>query len=195
MDTRRTSAFDVAAAISDPASAGTRFVAPLGSNRFSLFNCEPFIKDKNVGISWNWWTIENQEQNTHNEYQIITDGLETSIPRADLEQKWYDSLVGFDKNDRPVPDINLPVRQKYGNLNEPRQSWFINKTEARKQFVERINKTLKENLIVDDKDLTKLTRIDPLPTSAEGKFDTTSDSFAELNFVSVAKVKQASPIL
>ena len=192
VDTRRTSAFDVAAAISDPASAGTRFVAPLGSNRFSLFNCEPFIKDKNVGISWNWWTIENQEQNTHNEYQIITDGLETSIPRADLEQKWYDSLVGFDKNDRPVPDINLPVRQKYGNLNEPRQSWFVNKTEARKQFVERINKTLKENLIVDDKDLTKLTRIDPLPTSAEGKFDTTSDSFAELNFVSVAKVKQAS---
>ena len=115
----------MAAAISDPASAGTRFVAPLGSNRFSLFNCEPFIKDKNVGISWNWWTIENQEQNTHNEYQIITDGLETSIPRADLEQKWYDSLVGFDKNDRPVPDINLPVRQKYGNLNERFESIII----------------------------------------------------------------------
>ena len=39
------------------------------------------------------------------------------------------------------------------------QKSFINKTEARKQFVERINKTLKENLIVDDKDLIKLTRI------------------------------------
>ena len=45
-------------------------------------------------------------------------GLATSIPNADIEQKWYDSLVGFDKNDRPVPDINLPIRQKYGNLNE-----------------------------------------------------------------------------
>ena len=36
---------------------------------------------------------------------IITDGLETSIPRADLEQKWYDSLL-FHKNDRPN-DITL----------------------------------------------------------------------------------------
>ena len=75
-----------------------------------------FIKDKNVGISWNWWTIENQEQNTHNEYQIITDGLETSILRADLEQKWYDSLVVLTKTiDRYPPPV---ARQKYGNLNE-----------------------------------------------------------------------------
>ena len=192
IETRRTSGFNIAQAISDPATAGTRFLAPLGSNRFSLYNCQAFMQDKNVGVSFNWWTIENQEQNTHNEYQVISDGLATSIPNADIEQKWYDSLVGFDKNDRPVPDINLPIRQKYGNLNEPRQSWFINKTEARKQFIERVNKTLKTELIVDDKDLTDLTKIDPLPTVAEGRFDTTSDTFAELSFVSVARLRRAS---
>ena len=50
-----------------------------------------------------------------------------------------------------VPElIRIPISNFRGNLNEPRQSWFINKTEARKEFVERTNKVLKENLIVDD---------------------------------------------
>ena len=59
IETRRTSGFNIAQAISDPATAGTRFLAPLGSNRFSLYNCQAFMQDKNVGVSFNWWTIEN----------------------------------------------------------------------------------------------------------------------------------------
>ena len=190
--TRFTTALDVARLITDPAAQGRRFVAPLGDNRFSLYNCEPLIRDKDIGISFNWWTIENQEQNTHNEYQIISDGLETSVPNETIKQKWIDSLVGFDVNDRPVPDITLPVRERYGNLNEPRQSWFVNRTEARKQFVERVNRVLKSQLIVDEKDLSPLTQIDPLPSNVTGLFDTVSDTFAELQFVSVANTKQAS---
>ena len=189
---RVTTGYDVARFIADPSSIGHKFVTILGDNRFSLYNCESLIKDKDVGISFNWWTIENQQQNTHNEYQLLTDGLPTSVPRTDIEQKWFDSLVGFDTQDRPVPDINLPVRSRYGNLNEPRQSWFINRTEARKEFIERVNKVLKANLIVDDKDLSGLTAIDPQPGIAGGTYDTTSDSYAELSFVSVAKTKQAS---
>ena len=189
---RVTTAFDVSRYISDPSGIGHKFVSILGDNRFSIYNCESLIKDKDVGISFNWWTIENQQQKTHNEYQLLTDGLETSVPRTDIEQKWYDSLVGFDTQDRPVPDINLPLRSRYGNLNEPRQSWFVNKTEARKEFIERTNKVLKQNLIVDDKDLTGLTAIDPKPGLAGGTYDTTSDSYAELSFVSVAKTRQAS---
>ena len=171
--TRFTTAFDVAKLITDPAAQNRRFVAPLGDNRFSLYNCENLIRDKDVGIAFNWWTIENQEQNTHNEFQIISDGLETSIPNDTIKQKWIDSLVGFDINDRPVPDIDLPGRERYGNLNEPRQSWFVNRTEARKQFIERVNKVLKSELIVDEKNLTPLTQIDPQPSSITGLYDTT----------------------
>ena len=192
VENRSVTGFDVATYISDPASIGYRFVAMLSNQRFALFNCESLIQDNDVAISFNWWTIDNQEQNTHNQYQIITDGLETSIPNRVIEQKWFDSLVGFDTNERPVPDINLPTNQKYGSLNQPRQSWFINKTEARKQFVERVNGVLKDNLIVDDFDLTRLTEFDPLPTLATGIFDTTSDTFAEMRFVSIARVKPAT---
>ena len=190
--TRRTTASDISKLITTPAQQGVRFVAPLGNNRFALYNCSSLIKDKDVGITFNWWTIDNQEQNVHNEYQIISDGLETSIPNNTIKQKWIDSLVGFDMNDRPVPDEDLPIRQRYGNLNDPRQSWFINRTEARKQFIERVNKILKTQLIVDSKDLSGLTAIDPRPSSVSGIYDTTSDTFAELRFISVANVKQAN---
>ncbi len=190
--TRRTTASDISKLITTPAQQGVRFVAPLGNNRFALYNCSSLIKDKDVGITFNWWTIDNQEQNVHNEYQIISDGLETSIPNDTIKQKWIDSLVGFDMNDRPVPDEDLPIRQRYGNLNDPRQSWFINRTEARKQFIERVNKILKTQLIVDSKDLSGLTAIDPRPSSVSGIYDTTSDTFAELRFISVANVKQAN---
>ena len=192
VDNRVTTGYDVAQIITNPANAGLRFVAILGDNRWAIFNCEDLVQDKEIGISFNWWTIENQKQNTHNEYQLLTDGLATSVPRSEIEQKWFDSLVGFDLQDRPVPDVNLPLRQKYGNLNEPRQSWFVNKTEARKQFIERVNNVLSKELIVDEKDLSDLSTIDPQPTNATGRYDTTSDTYAQLSFVSVARVKQAS---
>ena len=192
IETRTTSAFDVSRLIANPADSTLRFVALLGNNRFAIHNCESLIDDTDVAISFNWWTIENQEQNTHIEYQLISDGLETSRPNEVIEQKWIDSLVGFDKNDRPVPDINLPIKQRYGTLTEPRQSWFVNKTEARKQFIERANYIISKNLIADEFDLSGLADSDPQPTLATGIFDTTSDSFAELRFVSIAKVKPAS---
>ena len=192
LSTRILTCADVINLISDPATTGYKFVAMLASNKFAIHNCNSFINDRDTAISFNWWTIENQEQPTHIQYQLISDGLSTSTPNREIEQKWADSLVGFDSNDRPVPDINLPIKEKYGALNEPRQSWFVNKVEARKQFIERVNKTLKRNLIVDDFDLSRLTGFDPQPTLATGLYDTTSDSFAEIGFVSVARVVPAS---
>ena len=63
--TRFTTAFDVAKLITDPAAQNRRFVAPLGNNRFSLYNCENPIRDKDVGTVSNWWTIENSKNKIH----------------------------------------------------------------------------------------------------------------------------------
>lgn len=191
VDNRNVTAFDVSRYIADPASMGHRFVALLGNNRFTLFNCDSLIQGKEVALSFNWYTGVDREQNIHSQYQLISDGLSTSVPNTEIQQKWIDSLVGFDLNDRPVPDLDLPVKQKYGNLNEPRQGWFINRTEARKQFIERTNKVLKANLVVDEIDVSLLNRFDPQPTVASGIFDTTSDTYAEIGFISIANVKQA----
>ena len=70
---------------------------------------------------------------------MYTAGLDTSKPNADIERKWFDSLIGYDDAGRIVPDPNLSAKEKYGILNDPRQSWFLNKTEALKQVIDRAN--------------------------------------------------------
>ena len=50
-------------------------------------------------------------------------------------------------------DPNLSDKLKYGTLKIPRQSWFqADKQEALKQVIERVNNSLKTNLIVDEVD-------------------------------------------
>ena len=117
--------------------------------------------------------------------------METSIPKRDIQRKWFDSLVGYDEQDRQVPAPELSVKEKYGILNRPRQGWFVNREEALKQTVTRINSVLAKNLIADDKDITPLTEQQPEPTEQSRRWDRSVDSLIDLQFVGVAKAEQA----
>ena len=119
---------------------------------------------------------------------MLSEGLGTSKPNADIERKWYDSLIGVDTNERPVPDTILSEKQKYGILDRPRQGMFKNRVEALKQTVERANRTLKENLIVDELDLTAFLSKDPIPTLLSRTFDKSVTTNGELQFVGVSNV-------
>ena len=61
----------------------------------------------------------------------------------------------------PAPDTVLSPKQAYGILDRPRQSMFKNKTEALKQTIERANRVLLQNLIVDEYNLTQFLSKDP----------------------------------
>jgi len=187
---RKTSAFDVAQLIEDPQSQGYQYIAPFSNNRFALYNCLNLVSGDSSAINFRYWTIDNPT-NIHNEYQLISDGLATSKPKKELENKWFDSLIGWDPNFRLVPDDTLSVKEKYGILNTPRQTMFVNRLEAVKQFIERVNTTLAKYIIVDEFDLSKLQLLEALPTSNSGLFDATVDTYEELRFVGTAKVKQA----
>ena len=182
------SAYDVSQYISDPDSQNYKYMTINSNNKFALHNCESLIRGKDVALSVRYWINDNQQQNIHREYQIVTDGLSTSRPSKIVEDKWIDSLVGYDVQNRPVPDLNLSPKQKYGNQNVPRQSWFVNRKEALKQTMERINYIVKDVLISDSYDISKLDDKDPAPSIAERKFDDIVDSVAELRFVNVSKV-------
>ena len=93
---------------------------------------------------------------------------------------------------RIVPDPNLGEKQKYGTLNSPRQSWFVNLLEALKQYVERVNTVIEKELIVDSKSLVNLQKQEPQPSAVTNVFDTSVDTKADLEFLGVAKAKQAT---
>ena len=187
---RKTSAYDVAQLIADPQAQGYQFIAPLSNNRFALYNCANLLSGDNSAINFRYWNIETPT-NIHNEYQILSDGLGTSRPKQELERKWFDSLIGWDTKMRSVPDHALSVKQRYGILNRPRQSMFVNRLEGVKQFVERVNLVFKQNIIIDEYDISKFNLVDPLPTLNSGTYDAVVDTYAEIVYVGTAKVEQA----
>jgi hypothetical protein len=189
---RLRSALEVAQLIAAPESLGYRFVAPLGENSFALHNVKNLIQDQDSVLHFSLIDDITNQNNVHNEYQLLTEGLESSQLNPVVEQKWIDSLVGYDQNKKPVPDADLSVKERYGILNVPRQSMFVNRIEAAKQFVERANSILIKAQITDSVDFSKLESKDPIPEENFGLYDTKVDTRSQLRFVSVAKTETAA---
>ena len=188
---RNISIQEITSYIEDPFAKGHKFVAFISPTRFVIYNCDNLIKAKEVALSVQYWTIDNQTQNIHNQYQIISEGLETSQPNRDIVNKWFDSLIGYDVQGRHVPDTGLSPKKRYGTLNRPRQGWFRNKNEALKQFIERVNSVLKTTILVDDKDITPLFDNDPILTPASNLYDVKINSLTDLNTVGISNAKRA----
>lgn len=188
---RNLSAYDVARLIAEPRLQGYSYLAITGDNRFILNNCEQYIYGNDVVLHISYTNDEKFEKNIHSQYQILSDGLDISIPNNRIERKWFDSLIGFDENYRPVPATNLPVKQKYGVQDKPRQSMFVNRVEALKQVIERVNLEIKKQIITDELDITPLKSSEQIPTTTDGFYDVMIDSNQELRTVSTNKVRQA----
>ena len=190
-ESRSLSALDTARLIQDPSQQGYRHISFLSNDKFVLHNCNSLINDKDVVLHIDWLSGSDPKQNTHTQYQIMSEGLDTSRLNADIERKWFDSLVGYDEKLRIVPDPSLPIRQRYGNRFKPRQTMFVNKTEALKQVIERINDITAKNLIADDYDISNLSQAQNPPSEFTFLYDTTIDTEQELRFVGTSKVTKA----
>jgi len=189
---RLISAFNVATLIADPKSQGYKFVEFTGTDSFSLVNVQNLLVSSDIVLAAQYWLVDQDDLNIHTDWKIISEHPNTSIPTA-IETKWIDSLVGNDLNNRQVPDINLPPKLKYGVQFRPRQSMFINRIEALKQYIERLNSALISELIVDSTDLTDFKKYDAYPdyvTQADGTrilpsglYDSVVDTDAELRLI------------
>lgn len=197
IENRNISVYDIEQLIQDPAGQGYKFVALISDQKFALFNCKNLFSADDCALHFSYYTIENQSQNMHSEYQLIAEGLGTSKPKDSIVEKWIDSLVGYDINTREVPDPLLSPREKYGNLHRPRQGWFVNRLEALKEFIERTNLVLKNNLIVDEYNLIALNAKDPIPSNVNNEFDIITDSESDLQFIGTKNIESAvlEPVL
>ncbi len=185
------SAYDVSLLIADPVGYGYSCIAFTGTNSFSLINCEKYLEGTDVVLSVQYWLSDYKESNYHSQWKLLSTNRNTIIPSI-IELKWFHSLIGKDDNDRVVPDINLPAKQRYGIEFRPRQSMFVNRVEALKQFIDRTNTALKNILIADDYDLSDLNLFDPTPSAISADWDISIDTDAELRFVSTVLAQTAS---
>ena len=191
MENRKLSIRDIAALIENPRTQGYQFLSLLSKDKFVLNNFDKFIDNNDLVLNIKYSTGPKKTQNVHSQYKLISDGLNTSRPDPDIERKWFDSLIGFDDNNKIVPDPTITVKNRYGVQNRPRQSMFVNRFEALKQTIERINLKLSENLIVDEYDISLLSQKDDMPTLISKEYDLKIDTYADLSFVSTNKIEQA----
>ena len=193
VENRNITAAAVASLIEDPAGNGYRFLAMFGADNFAVYNCTNLIKDTDTVLHFEYYnTDEVKINNLHREYNLLTEGLSTSQPNDRLVGKWIDSLVGYDEQRTLLPVTTLSVARRYGILDDPLQTMFVNKTEALKQVIERINLVLRKKLIVDEFDISGLSAKDPQPTTVSREFDTTVDDQTLLRFIGTSKIQQAT---
>ena len=138
---RSISASDVASLIRDPKGQGLKFIQFTDTVSFSLVNVANNLQNSETVLAVQYWIVDQEKLNIHADWKIISDNKNTEIPSL-IERKWIDSLIGVDENNKLVPDLNLPPKQRYGAQFVPRQSMFVNRLEALKQFIEHVNNFL-----------------------------------------------------
>ena len=171
--------------ILDPASSGDSFIYLLGSNQFALVNCQNLISNDYIAINFRCWTNEQSSKSLiHSQYQLFSEGNSSDILNPYIEQKWIDSLIGYDINDNAIPDPKLPTRMQYGIQSTPRQGMFINRHQALNQYISTVNSMISQYLITDQLNFTTLNLSDPIPTNDSGEYDISISSYAELQSIS-----------
>ena len=187
---RNITALDVASLIANPRGQSYSYLSLLGPDSFSLTNTRQYLKDKDVVLAVEYWLTNKTDQNIHSQWKLISNDPIVDLPLT-LEQKWFDSLCGVDSAGRGVPDLTQPPKLRYGVENRPRQSMFVNRIEALKEFVERTNRTLILNQISENYNISALESYDTPPTVISGLYDNTLDTDAELPYLNITSFRKA----
>ena len=188
---RNMSAADVASLISNPRGNGYKYIELTSTNSLNIANVASLLEDKDVILSIEYWTVKKTDQNIHSQWKLLTNDAISEIPST-IELKWVDSLCGKDLFGRPVPDLDLPIKIRFGIENRPRQSMFINRFEALKQIVEETNRVLIKHQIAEQRDISKLELFDTEPSVISTLYDIVLDTEAELRFSGYGNFSKAT---
>lgn len=181
---RNLSAQAVAKLIENPRGQGYSYLALLSTNAYSLVNVLQYLTDTDTVLALELWTTDKIHRNVHSQWKLISTDTIVQLPNA-IQQKWIDSLCGVDDSGRSVPDARLPLKLKYGIENRPRQGMFVNRVEALKEFIEGVNAVLLQNQIVENYDISDLSKIDPVPNIITGLYDSVIDTDIELSYANI----------
>lgn len=146
-NTNRTSSIvNIANSIRYPDNNGVPYVNFI-NNQCLLLNDNTNVMVQNDFVLQIEYETNKDDIDTHTQWTLVSeDEREDEIPEF-LFSKMIDSILGYTSEDvngvvHAIPDTNLSETKRYGNLQYPRQTWFINTKEARRNFFEAINEAL-----------------------------------------------------
>ena len=180
---KNTTAF-VANLIRNPQVLGSKYYSVADANKLIVNGINDLVNSDivlNVDVRTNSF-----DGDAHSVWKLVREGDPDYRPGNQVETRWWDSLCGKNSTGDAVPDVDLPLNQKYGNNIRPRQSWYIDRYSALKDIIDYANSVLKKNQLVGQINLENLDSKEPEPTSASGLWDGTVDTFAELGYLNTA---------
>ena len=157
----------IASYIANPSAAGISFFAPYKPNVFGIYNSIEYINSLTTSIHIGFKSGNNNDP-MHSEFQLIRDGYAddflSGIPTLynsvaapeNLYEKLLDSISGVDKQGQILPNPYLPNLLKTGVLGKPRQSFFIDRLTALKNYISYANRVLAQYPITEMKNSTFL---------------------------------------
>jgi len=192
MPGREISSATVSSYITNPAASGIAHIALIDSDKFIAYNFKSIMSSDTAVLNIQYFKNSDKLNPIHNEYQLLTEDHILSRPTEALETKWLDSLIGVDSQGGPVPDPNLPAKQKYGLSFRPRQSMFVNRAPILKIIVTKVNEFLLQQPWADQILIEDLNLIDMPPDQALNLYDQAVDTYEALQTVGTTRVKQAT---
>ena len=176
---RKNSASFVSNLITNPFQFGYKYYAVTDTNKFQLYNVKNLVSDRivlNMDIRTN-----DFEGDAHSVWKLAK-------PGTSIETRWWDSLIGQNTTGDSVPDLTLPVNERYGNSIRPRQSWYVDRYSAMKEIIDYANSVLLKYQLTGTINLTNLDSKDPEPTAQSLEWDASVDTYAELTYINTGDI-------
>ena len=180
--TRKNTTAYISNIITNPYSSGIKYFAVTDRNKLLTFNCKDSLVNSNVVLNIDY-SKNTADTERHGVWKIFSEGDKEDRPTARLESKWWDSLVGSDLEGNIVPDLTLPINNRYGCAIRPRQSWYINRFDALKEIIDYSNSVIEKYQLANTISYTNLGMEEPQPTEASGEWDGKVATYAELTYI------------
>ena len=145
--------------IASPINSGISYFAPLQQDIFALYNSGSNINNQDSVLHIGFSTGTNDDV-SHSVYNLIrtnyADDFLPGLPgtnAVDVPESLYDrmldSMCGVDESGAVVPDPYLPRPVQYGIYARPRQSFFVNRFLALKNYLMYANEILAQYPIAE----------------------------------------------
>jgi hypothetical protein len=150
--------------IQNPLGSGISYMAPILPNVFALYNSGTYFNANDSVLHIGFATGTNDDVG-HNQYSLIranyADDFLPGVPSQQYTNSLYngnfgtspgspeslydrmlDSMCGVDESGQVVPNPFLPKAVQYGVMARPRQSFFVNRFGALKNYLQYANTVL-----------------------------------------------------
>ena len=155
----------VANYIENPRASGITYIAPINASTIALYNAADYIEASDTIISIEF-DKEYNDDNVHVEYELIAQDKADAWLSNNLYRKLQDSFCGVDTAGNLVPDINLGPAERYGVQFRPRQSMFVDRFAALKNYLVRANTVLAQFPISENRTFVLLNSREPEPSAS-----------------------------